>query len=205
SHAQRGPPVQDAQQTQVAAVDGAQLGKAVHLSGHTGQSPPESETGKGVRVVTELLENISVHHSGAHDGDPAGVVARGTTAAAAQSAFHVDSDGGFGVRIGLRLQAYSPVAVEFPGEVDGHSLEVREGQSAVHPEAVELVEHGQVGGVHGLVPVDAAGHHDLDGAAGGPGEDTGLDAGGVGAQQALLVHPEGVLHVPGGVVAGDVE
>ena len=65
------------------------------------------------------------------------------------------------------------------------------------------MEHGAVGRVHLVGAVNAAGADDADGRLAGQ-HGAGLHGAGMGAQHDIVVHVEGILRVPGGMVLGQV-
>ncbi len=82
--------------------------------------------------------------------------------------------------------------------------EVGEGDVFVDVEAFDLVEEDVGTAADGLVAVDGAGSDDADG-----GfvllHDAELGVGGMGAEEHVGGDVEGVLHVAGGMVGGEVE
>jgi len=158
-------------------------------------------------VVDEVVERRA-DHAGAHDLQPAGVLARAAALAAAELAAHVDLDARLREREEVRPHADVPVAAEErPGEVRDGALEVGQRDALVHHEALDLVEHRRVRRV-GVAPVDLAGAQHVHRRA-LLLHDAHLDGRGVGAQQHAAVgvhdrfrHGLTLLDDPEGVVGG---
>ena len=145
-------------------------------------------------VVADEAVDVRVDHAGAHDLEPAGVLAGAAALAAAQLAAHVDLDARLGEREEVRPHADGAVgAEELAREVVHRALEVGQRDALVDDEALDLVEHRRVRGV-GVAAVDLAEADDVDGR---PLllHDAHLDGRGVGAQQhaAVGVH-DGLGH-----------
>ena len=157
-------------------------------------------------VVVDEAVHVGVDHAGAHDLQPAGVLARAAAGAAAQAAVHIHLDAGLGEREEVRAHADAAVgAEELAREVSHGALQVGQGDALVDDEALDLVEHGRVRGVR-VAAVHLAGAQHVDGR---PLRlhDAHLHRRGVGAQQhaavrvqhglghglARLFHPEGVV------------
>ena len=69
---------------------------------------------------------------------------------------------GLGVGVELRLEPNPTITVQRLRDEAEQTLEVSEGESLVDPESLELVKHGEVGGVDGLISVDTARTRDAD-------------------------------------------
>ena len=80
------------------------------------------------------------------------------------------------------------------------ALQIAHGDAAINGHALDLVEHGGMGGVHLILAVDAARRNDADG-QGARLHGMHLHGAGLGAQQdgAVLGEIEGVTPLPGGV------
>ena len=151
--------------------------------------------------------DVRVGHAGAEEFDPALALAGGAALAAALVALHVHLAAGLGEGEVVRAEARDGVgAVHLHGHVVQHALQVGEGDVLVDDQALHLVEHRAVGGVHLVLAVAAA----EDGGADGQGarlHDARLHVAGLGAQEgaALLVEIEGVRPLAGGVVLVGVQ
>ena len=158
-----------------------------------------------------------MHHSRAHNFNPAAVPADAAAVAATGIAGAGETVNGHihaGLDKGEVVAAETDFAVsakETAGEFVQSAFQVGEGNAGVHGQALDLVEVPFVGGVGGFVAVALAGYHYAHRGLGifhYPGlhrrgvsaEEHGLAAGGVS-----VVHPEGVPHIPGGMALGDVQ
>src|SRR5699024_4904467 len=101
-------------------------------------------------------------------------------------------------------QPHGDVPLEHLGEHGLHKVDqVGDGDVLVNHQALHLEEGVLVAGVGGLVAEAPAGEHRPQGGA-VLAHNGVLGRGGVGLQQLAVVQVIGVLHVPGGVVLGDV-
>ena len=154
-----------------------------------------------------------MHHAGAQDLDPALAVAGGAgvavdlTLAFAFEAPYVHLAGGLGEGEMVGAEAdHAVLPVEELDHLGEAALQIRHGDALVDDQSLHLMEHGAVGGVHLVLPVDPAGGDDADG--GLPGlHDPDLHGRGLGPQKngVVLGGVEGVLPVPGGMARGGIE
>ena len=93
--------------------------------------------------------------------------------------------------------------VELLGERLQRAAQVAHTHVLVHHQALHLMEHRAVGGVHLVGAVDAARADDADGRPAGE-HGARLHGAGVRAKDDVFIHVEGVLRVAGGVVLGQV-
>ena len=96
------------------------------------------------------------------------------------------------------------VAVQLLEQRVQGALQIAHVHVLVDHQALDLVEHGAVGGVHLVGAEHAARAGDADGGLAAE-HGAGLHRAGVGAQHDVVVHVEGVLGVPGGMVLGQVQ
>ena len=146
-------------------------------------------------------------HAGAQDLDPALTLAGGAARAAALVALDVHLAAGLGEGEVVGAEAGDGAGtVELADDGVEGALQVRHGDALVDDQALDLVEHGGVGGVHLVLAVDPAGGDHADGdAVGLHGPD--LHGGGLGAEEdgGVLRQVEGVAPLPGGMIGGGVE
>src|SRR2546425_2396720 len=154
-------------------------------------------------IVADVPEHLRVHHPGAQDLEPA-VLADAAAAATAEEAEHVDLGGRLREREKRRAEADArPRPEHFASEEFQRPFEVRHRHLAVDRQPLDLVEHRRVRDVR-IAAIDPAGADDTDRRALGlHGAD--LHGGGVGAQERVFREVEGVLHVPRGMILGDVQ
>ncbi len=148
------------QEAQVALEEQAQVGHAEADHGDAIQSAAEGEAGVALRVDAAGLEHVGVDHPGPRQLEPArppGLVD--------VRDLHVHRR--LGEREEVRLQQDLAVRSEqLAEEVQHRPLEVGHGKALVDGEALHLVEHGAVGGVHVVAAVTTA--RARSGSIGGP-------------------------------------
>ena len=129
--------------------------------GHALHAHAEGEARVALGVVVDEVVQGGVDHAGAHDLQPAGVLARAAALAAAELAVDVDLDAGLGEREEVRPDADAAVRPEeLAREVSQGALEVGQRDALVDDQALDLVEHGRVRGVR-VAPVHLAEAHDV--------------------------------------------
>ena len=180
---------------------------AVFEHGHAFDAEAEGEAAVLLAVDAAVFEDVGVDHAAAEDLDPAGVLAEVAAGAAADVAGDVHLGGGLGEGEVGGAQTDADLVAEHPlGEVEEGLLHIGKRHLLGHVEAFDLVEDAVGAGGDGLVAEYTAGadHPDgglllLHGAH--------LQRGGVRAEQHVGVQldEEGVLHVAGGVLLGEVE
>src|SRR5262245_45851105 len=125
------------------------------------RDPIDAETERETRVPLGVdphgLEHRRVHHSGAPELEPAGVLARAAAGAAADAARDVELAARLdeGEVAGTKPDLHV-VAEESPPHRGARSLEVRKRHPLVDDQRLQLVEHGKVGRVE-ILPVDPTG------------------------------------------------
>src|SRR5665647_549429 len=151
------------QEADVVVVEQAQVGDAVLEHRHALDAQAEGEAAVLLGVVIDELVGCRVDHAGAHDLEPAGVLAGAAALAAAELAAHVDLDARLGEREEVRAHTDGALAAEeLLREVVHGTLEIGERDALVDDEALDLVEHRRVRGV-GVAAVDLAEADDVDG------------------------------------------
>ncbi len=155
-------------------------------------------------VDVSFAQDVGVDHAGAEDFDPTGLFAEPTTFLSAEDAGDIDFDAGFGEGEEAGAEAdFGVFSEEGLGEEFEDSAQVGEVESFFDVESLDLMEHGAVCDVV-VASVDGAWCDDSDG---GLVTEHGADLyrACVGAQEGAVFEHEGVLHVAGGVVSGEVE
>ena len=147
-----------------------------------------------------------MHHAGAQDFQPAGVLAQGAAVAVADDAIHVDLDARLGEGEMAATEADLALgAVHAAGEVDQHAFQVGHGDVLADRQPLHLVEHDLRAGGDGLVAVAHARQNHPDGVGMKRLHGANLTRRGMGAQHHALVDVEGVPHVAGRMVGRHVE
>ena len=127
------------EEAHVALVEQADVGNAVAQHGDALRPHAEGEAGVPLGVDAAVLEHLGMHHAAAEDLHPAGALAGGAAAAAAELAAHVH----LGRRLGEREERGPEAHLggrreELPREVRQRRLEVHEGDALVHGEPLDL-------------------------------------------------------------------
>src|SRR3954451_3503114 len=131
---------------------------------------PEGEPGVDVRVDAAGAQHLSVDHAGATELDPAGATAGAARLGAAPGLLAVAGEAeevGLHARLGQREVVGTDARAGLGAEHDAdervqRTAQVGHGQAPVDGEALDLVEHGRVGGVEVVRPEHLAGGHDVD-------------------------------------------
>src|SRR5665648_536940 len=128
------------QEADVVVVEQAQVGDAVLEHRHALDAHAEGEAADLLGVVIDELVDCRVDHAGAHDLEPAGVLAGAAALAAAELAAHVDLDARLGEREEVRAHTDGAVAAEeLLREMVHGTLEIGERDALVDDEALDLV------------------------------------------------------------------
>ena len=153
-----------------------------------------------------MAVDAGVDHAGAGDLDPAALLADPAPLAAAEVAGEVDLDARLGEGEEVGAEAHADLRPHhLAGEGGEGRLEVGQRDGAgVDVESLDLVEVGAVGGVGRVAPVAASRGDDAHGGLAAE-QHADLHGRGLGAQEQVVVEPEGVGGVHRRVVRGGVE
>ena len=164
----------------------------------------ESETGDLLRIVSDGAEDVRIDHARAAHLDPAAVPA------------HVDFDARFGEREERGAEADVDVVLEeAASKQPQHAFQVGHRDVAIDQQALDLVEHGVMGGVGRVGAIDASQGDDPHRRL-GLLHDADLHRAGLAAQQQPVLRPglgerlrrgqvEVVQRVAGGMLGRDVQ
>src|SRR5690606_29306906 len=192
------------QEAQIVLEEDAQVVDAVAQHGQPLQAGAEGIAGVALGIDADVAEHFRMHHAAAQHFQPAGVLADAAALAAADHAADVDLGRRLREREIGRPEPHVQVALEeVAQELRQDALEVGEAHALVHQQAFHLVEHRRVGQVR----VAAIGASRRDNPYRRPllFHHPDLHRRGVGAQQAVGVEIERVVHRPRRVMGGDVE
>ena len=150
------------------------------------------EAAPALWIEAHAGEHGGVDHAAAHHLQPAA------------TPLHIHLGAGFGEGEVAGPKAHWQVAEKLLQKGRDGAAQVAEVQALINRQHLHLVEHGRVGGIHGVAAIHPPwGDH--------PHwrwvvlQVADLHRRGVGAQQLAIAQIKGVLHVPGGVMLGDVE
>src|SRR5665647_3358281 len=118
------------QEADVVVVEQAQVGDAVLEHRHALHTHAEGEAGDLLGVVVDEVVDRGVDHAGAHDLEPAGVLARAAALAAAEPAAHVHLDARLGEREEVRAHTDGALA-DLKGTVHHFTQEFFGGERAI--------------------------------------------------------------------------
>ena len=109
-------------------------------------------------------QHLGVYHAAAQNFDPAFALADAAALAMAGKALDIDLGGGFGEGEVVRTEAHDGIfAVQALDDRFQAALEVAHGDALINDQALDLMEDGGVGGIHGIAAVHTAGGDDADG------------------------------------------
>src|SRR5688572_6325329 len=152
-----------AQEPEVVLPQEPERGQAMAEHGDALEAHAEGEAAPLLWVDAGETENVRVHHAGARDLDPARVPAHRASLAVAEEAGDVRLEGGFREREVVRAEAHlALLAEERAHHVQERSLQVRQCDTPVDGEALDLVEDRRVRGIGGVAPVDASERDHVD-------------------------------------------
>ena len=178
--------------------------QAVFEHGHPFDAHAESKAGYRFGIVIHEFIDFGVDHAGTQDFQPAGVLAYPAPGPPADHAADVHLGAGLGEGEKAGPEPKRRVRrKKLVHEGSQHALEVAEGDALVHHQAFDLVEHGRVG--HVRIPAVGLARHDDPDRRPLRFHGADLHGRGVGAEQHLFGHEQGVLHVPGRMVLGKVQ
>lgn len=195
------------QESEVVAPEVAYVFDAVFEHGDAFWPHAEGKTGVGRRVITAVFEDNGVNHATPQDFQPARVFAHLAAIAVAQDTFHVHFRARFGEGEVVGAETHFAVGSKHAaGEVGEGAFEVGKGDVAANCQPFYLVELYFAAGGDLFVAVAHARQDDTDGFGAVLVHGVNLAGAGVGAEDhAGGEGVEGIPHVAGGVVLGDVE
>src|SRR5262249_47993758 len=123
----------------------------------------EGKAGPLLGIVAAVVQDTRVYHAGAHDLQPAALLAQAAALAAADDAVHVHFDRRFGKREVAGADAHAPVLAEqAPREGDDRALEVGHADARADRQPLDLLELDLAARGDGLVAVAHAGQDHAD-------------------------------------------
>ena len=179
------------------------------IAGHGAALWPHAKgiAGKDGWVIAPILQHHRVHHTAAQDLEPAGMLAHTATPAIAQNALHIHLSGWLGEGEVAGPEARLATAPEHAlGEIGQCSFQVGETDVVAHSQPLDLIELYLAAGSELFVSVAHARQDDTDWFRAVFAHSVDLAGRGMGAQQHVtLGGVEGVLHIAGRMVPGEVE
>src|SRR5262249_34973476 len=193
------------EEAQVVLEEEAQIVDAVLQHRDALDAHPERPARVVLRIVADVLQHLRVHHPAAEDLEPAGLLAHTATVAVTGEAQHVHLGRGLRERKEGRPEADPRARPEHLAREElERPLEVGHRDAAVDRQPFDLVEHRGVRHVDDVAAIDLARHDDAHRRLLRQHR-ADLYRRGVGPQEGAVREVERVLHVPGGMVARDVE
>src|SRR3954454_10774333 len=156
-------PLELSEDAEVVLPERTQVRQAVPEHGDALDAEPECEALVLVGIDADVPEDVGVDPAGAAHLDPARVLARRASVAAADEARHVELDRRLGEREKTRPHAHlARLAEQRAEELQHRPLQVGERDAAVDGQALDLQEDRRVGRVGRVAAVAATGRDQVD-------------------------------------------